>query len=191
MTDGARVEGRPVDGGHTRRTLWVSAVYVLSFAVTAAVLDPLQAMAVPSLDGAASLVFLPHGVRVLAAWLWGWRAIPALLPGALATHLWLQGIGGIVTADILALIAGVVAAPAVFEALKAAGLDLTMPARRRLAWRDVLAVGLGASFCNSLVTNLVYDAPIQAYAAYVVGDFFGLFVLMGVLMVLLPRRHRG
>ena len=36
----------------------------------------------------ASLLYLPHGVRVLAAWFMGWRAVPTLFLATAAGHVY-------------------------------------------------------------------------------------------------------
>ena len=55
-------------------------VYVIAFAVMQYVTRPIQdALIVPTLVG--TLVFLPHGVRVIGVWLFGYRSILPLMFG--------------------------------------------------------------------------------------------------------------
>lgn len=61
-----------------KETLIASGLYLAAFLVVFEVVTPLQSMFFPEFPSRASLLFLPHGIRVLTAWLLGWRAIPAL-----------------------------------------------------------------------------------------------------------------
>ena len=56
--------------------------YILCHGVTTLVVSPLQSAILPDVTIFASLVYLPHGVRVLSTWAYGWKAIPALAVGA-------------------------------------------------------------------------------------------------------------
>jgi hypothetical protein len=67
----------------------VSAAYLITFFLSIYVFLPFQAQYTPELAAYASVLFLPHGVRVLSAWLLGWRAISLFAPTAFFTH-WLN-----------------------------------------------------------------------------------------------------
>ena len=56
--------------------------YVFCHGVTSLLITPLQSHFLPEVTIFASFLYLPHGVRVLATWAYGWRAVPALLLGA-------------------------------------------------------------------------------------------------------------
>ena len=47
----------------------VAGAYILAHGLTALVVTPMQARLLPDVTMFASLVYLPHGVRVLSAWL--------------------------------------------------------------------------------------------------------------------------
>ena len=67
--------------------LIVVAAYVLCHGITAFVVEPVQELFIPHVTIFASLIYLPHGVRVLATWMMGWRAIIPLCTGAYLSHL--------------------------------------------------------------------------------------------------------
>jgi hypothetical protein len=73
-------------------TLMISGAYFLAFATTFAVVMPVQDAVLPAFGNYASLLFLPHGVRVIAAWMYGWRSLLFLAPGAVLTHSYLVSI---------------------------------------------------------------------------------------------------
>ena len=49
----------------------VIVAYMLAHGLTAWLITPVQALLLPDVTAFASLVYLPHGVRVLATWLLG------------------------------------------------------------------------------------------------------------------------
>ena len=61
-----------------------------------------------------SSLFLPHGVRVLAAWLYGWRSILFLLPGALLCNLHFAGDRAFDRDILFGTAASLIAAPLAF-----------------------------------------------------------------------------
>lgn len=57
------------------------AIYMASYIVVAVVVSPVQEMILPDVIRFASLLFLPHGVRVLSASLLGAKSVPAMVLG--------------------------------------------------------------------------------------------------------------
>ena len=54
--------------------LIASIAYVVSMALTLGFVFPIQSMLVPASFLEVGLLFLPHGVRVLAFYFFGWKA---------------------------------------------------------------------------------------------------------------------
>lgn len=163
-------------------TILVSGAYVLSFLVTFGVLISLEERLAGSFAGFTSLMFLPHGVRVLAAWLYRWRSPFYLIPGALFGHLYLFG----ATFDlhlVIGWIAGLTCAPLAFTLMARLGLDLRLSRQRRTHWRELLLVGGVASVFNSLVSAWVHGNPVATMSARFVGDLTGTLVCLLVLML--------
>ena len=75
-------------------TLLISGAYLLAFFLTFSAVMPLQEAVMPAFSSYASIMFLPHGVRVIAAWLYGWRALVLLAPGAILANTYLLGPSG-------------------------------------------------------------------------------------------------
>lgn len=61
----------------------ITVIYLISFGLTIYWLLPVQEMFAPEMAAFASLLFLQHGVRVLSAWLLGWKSIVLIAPVAL------------------------------------------------------------------------------------------------------------
>lgn len=159
-------------------TFFASLAYVVASFLTFEVLMPLQNAFFPEYPSRASLLFLPHGVRVLAAWLLGWRAIFALLPGVFIVFAFLAGADVFTPSRLMAIVIAVTTAPAVFYLCKWMGWDLFPAAHKRPCWICVMGVGVITSFLVSGLTNLAFGSATAEYIAYLIGDLSGLFFLM-------------
>ena len=168
-------------------------VYVFCFGVTDLLVAPLQSLFLPNLTVFASLLYLPHGVRVLATWAYGWRAIPALLlAGALSALLFRGEQERELLSPLLleSLLVGACCAFVAFEAARRLGVDVYFGQERRLRWGGVLIIGAFASFLNSAGQVIVYSGLVEIERLlhmaliYAVGDIFGLvFCMFGLMLV--------
>lgn len=159
-------------------TFFASLAYVGASFLTFSVLMPLQNVFFPEYPSRASLLFLPHGVRVLAAWLLGWRAIPALFPGVFIVFALLGGADVFLANRLLAIAIAVTTAPAVFYLLKWAGWDLFPAPGRSPCWACIMGVGVITSILVSILTNLAFGSSTSEYVAFLIGDMSGLLFLM-------------
>jgi len=167
-----------------RETLIASLAYLAAFIVTFEAIMPVQNLFFPDFKSRASLLFLPHGVRVLSAWLLGWRSVPALLPGVLAVFAIVAGPDIFLPSRLAAIAVAVLVAPSVFQILAWAGLDLSPRSGRAPCWPCVMGAGVVISALNAVLTNLALDTTPVDFFAYLIGDVFGLFFLMMILMYL-------
>lgn len=174
--------------------LIVALAYIFCHGVTSLLITPLQSYFLPNVTIFASFLYLPHGVRVLATWAYGWRAIPALLLGA--------GLSEVVFARarafellsplfVKSLLVGACCALVAVEAMRLLGRrDMYLGRVRGLQWRGVLSVGFLSSTVNSIGQGFVFENIIQIndlpyiLAVYTIGDVFGLVMCMFVLMLL-------
>ncbi|WP_348540246.1 hypothetical protein [Ruegeria sp. R14_0] len=159
-------------------TFFASLAYVVASFLTFEVLMPLQNMFFPEYPSRASLLFLPHGVRVLAAWLLGWRAIFALLPGVFLVFAFLGGADVFLPSRLLAIAIAVTTVPAVFYIFKWIGWDLFPRPDRKPCWLCVMGVGVITSILASALTNMSFGSAGIEYIAFLIGDISGLFFLM-------------
>ncbi|MGR3314338.1 hypothetical protein [Roseovarius indicus] len=152
----------------------------------------------PSIDelrtgaGAFLCPFLPHGVKLISAWLLRWRSIPALLPAALLHAGYLQLHFGLTLGQTLAF-ATVSATTAylAFETFRATRLDLYAGSDMTIHWRRLMLVGGLASVYNSfgivVIGDFAFDLPNETglLLNLVLADLIGLMVvLLGVWAVL-------
>ena len=159
-------------------TFYASLAYVVASLLTFEVLTPLQNVFFPEYPSRVSLLFLPHGVRVLAAWLLGWRAVFALLPGVFLVFALLGGSDVFLPSRLMAIVIAVTTVPAVFYMCKWAGRDLFPRPDRKPCWSCVMGVGIITSFLVSGLTNIAFDSARAEYVAFLIGDISGLFFLM-------------
>lgn len=172
--------------------IFVTLAYGLAMVVTFQLLMPLQLKFLPEFANHASILFLPHGVRVLSAWLYRWRSVPLLIPSSLAGHVYLDGFSFPLT-ELLAASAGVVCAVVVFEGLARLGVDLYPAKGKRVHWLELVLVGGLASIINGIGTAIFYGNDITTDSARFLGDVAGVAVALFflVLMLRLSERRRA
>ena len=165
--------------------------YILCHGLVALLITPLQSIFFPELTVFASLVYLPHGVRVLATWAYGWRAIPALVVGvSLSAYIFTpsEDLNILEPALLEGIVVGAVSAFAAFELMRLFGYDCYFGRLRALNWKGLIAVGALASLVNSIGQTLVYSGLIGlrqvpgALFVYAAGDLVGLILCMVALM---------
>jgi hypothetical protein len=173
--------------------LLISGAYILAFATTFSVVMPVQDAVLPAFGNYASLLFLPHGVRVVAAWLYGWRSLIFLAPGAFLTHSYLYGSAGFSLDYMIAVFSGVCCAALSFWFFALLGMDFRLHKSGNVNWRDVMLAGGAASILNSVGTKLFFGNDIATASARFLGDVTGMifstFILMMIFRVL--RRRTG
>ncbi|WP_234423522.1 hypothetical protein [Tateyamaria sp. Alg231-49] len=165
--------------------------YVLCHGLIAMVVTPLQSLILPEITVFASLVYLPHGVRVLATWAYGWKAVLALAVGA-SMSAWLfspsEDLRLLESALVQSILVGSASAFIAFEIARLAGFDLYFGGSRKLHWKGMIAVGALSSVINSLGQTIVYSGLIDlekviwVWAIYAAGDLIGLVACMFALL---------
>lgn len=165
-------------------TCCASGAYLAAIVFTFSVLMPVQNLLFPEYPSRASLLFLPHGVRVLSAWLLGWRAIPAMLPGVLAAFVYVAGWDAFQTSRLIAILIAASVAPITFHALKRIGWDLFPASDKCPCWICIMGVGVLTSVLTSTLTNLAFGSSPIEFVAFLIGDISGLFFGMLILLYL-------
>jgi hypothetical protein len=165
-------------------TLLISGAYLLAFFATFVAIMPLQDAVFPAFANYASLLFLPHGVRVISAWLYGWRSLIFLAPGAVLSHSYLYGFAGFSPDYMVAMFFGVFCAALSFWCFAYVGMDLRVHHSNRVNWRDVMLAGVVASILNSAGTKFFFGNDVSTATARFVGDVTGMFVSIFLLMLL-------
>jgi hypothetical protein len=174
---------------HLRIALVISALYVWCYFLTVSLVAPIQQHLLPSV--VMSLLFFPHGLRVIAAWIYGWRSVAYILPGAVLCNLHFAGDRAFDPQILAGTLASLVAAPLAFVLFRRLrqGEPVAIGKARLMA---VVEVGFLASVLNLLALKLIYGLAPQEGVVIFVGDTSGLLaslmIVWGVLRFL-PRRR--
>lgn len=184
----AAASWRQVCGCHLRRCGIISLLYVWSYFVTMSLVAPIQKAFFPGL--VMSLLFLPHGVRVLSAWLYGWRSALYLLPSAMLCNLHLVGDRAYAPDVILATLCSLIAAPLVISAIqRLLGPEVLAIGRTRV--QSILALGLAASVVNLTTLRLILGLrPVEGVVIFL-GDASGLIAALLILWAALHLTGLG
>lgn len=171
--------------------LIVMITYIVCHGATALIVTPIQEHFISQVTVFASLMYLPHGVRVLATWLLGWKAIVPLFLGSyisnlLFTPVYVRAITDPVVLQSIAV--GAVSAFFGFALVKLFWRDTKAGKRRKMDWKWLLVVGAVASVFNSVGQSIIYSGLIvpkeafSVFATYAAGDLIGLLVTMFALL---------
>ncbi|MFY0690513.1 MAG: hypothetical protein JXR14_01170 [Paracoccaceae bacterium] len=172
-------------------SLVIISAYVICHGLTAHLVTPLQQRILPDISVLASVIYLPHGVRVLAVWFWGWRAVlPLWLGNYIATALFrpteIQDLLAPVFLEGVAI--GAVSTLLAFELFRLMGKNYYAGQHRKMNWQRLLLIGLIASVINSVGQTYIHVGllplvdELTLAATYAVGDLMGLVVCMIALM---------
>ncbi len=175
-----------------KESVAVSVAYLAAFFTTFEILTPIQNVFFVEFQSHASLLFLPHGVRVLSAWLLGWRSVVALAPGVFLVFFYVAGTGVFAPSRIIAILIAITIPAATFHAFQLLKWDLSAQPNQKPCWPCIMAAGVVISVLTSLLTNFAFGSAPTDYAAYLIGDIVGLFFLMLILMFIFRAlRIRG
>ena len=177
-----------------RFALWhfvtASAVLIGAF-VLCDVMRDLQALLIPDVAMRLHAVFLPFGAMVLLTWIYGWLAVPLMLPSALAGLAILVGVEAITWNLILLFAIKVVAVPLGFDLMRRLGMDARGEGRAA-NWRVLVGVGLVAALIGNVprvlagpcCTGFSAEARIEAFVTVTAADVAGVILMLLAAMAL-------
>jgi hypothetical protein len=168
----------------------ISVAYILAFSATFVFVMPVQDAVLPAFGNYASLLFLPHGVRVITAWLYGWRSLLFLAPSAVLTHVYLYGMAGFSLGYMVAMFFGVFCAAFSFWFFALLGLDFRIGSQNKVHWRDVMLAGSASSIVNGLGTMVFFGNHLRTASARLIGNVTGMVVSIFLLMLLFRLLRR-
>lgn len=172
-------------------TVFASTAYIIAFFLTFGAIMPIQQLFFVEFTSFASLLFLPHGVRVLSAWLLGWRSVIALLPGVIFTYAYIGGTNVFMPSRMAGIAISVLAAPLVFEVIARLWKDIRPSETAEPCWPCVMGAGVAAAIVVGIMTNVAFGSPPLDYFAFFIGDIAGLFFLMLILMLIFRRIRKS
>lgn len=176
-----------------KTTFFVTIAYILLFLLTFGIFMPYQSLFVTWLPLNISLFFLPHGVRILAVYLYGWKSIFYLLPGHLITWAYLS----FILDSELDIFSSLISIFCSFLSVSLMFWSWTSYPEKKVRshWKLILAAGALASVGTGLVKSLLYGEQVDVgfiilTAGYLIGDISGLFFLMLALITLKKFMHK-
>ena len=161
------------------------------------VIMPIETMLVERNVALVSLLYLPHAVRVLGAWMYGPKSILALIPAAICEDFFARsGTGPLTQADIIIPMVGALCAPVAFELMRVVRIDIYPKSTGVISWRSLVFAGLLSSIINSFFSTLFLEGrfPIEdtfdVLTRFIIGDVMGLVIVLLVLVGLLKTFRR-
>ena len=171
--------------------------FVLAFVLVDFVVASIQHQFVSSSTMAGSLLFIPHGIRVLAVWLCGVRAIlPLILAEFLGgVFLWQPDVG----LDVLlgSSMVGGLCVYLTFELFRIAGIEMRPDGKDSALtnWKSLILIASIASVFNSIGKQIFFGslAPLTdeiiSIAMFWIGDTLGTFACL-LLLIGIRRRFQ-
>lgn len=169
----------------------VMLLHVSAFIIQMTLILPFEAAAAGHVGSLASVLFLPHAVKVLSVWLIGPKAFFALFPAEIfISYFFLRFDFDPVTLLLISLW-GSASAVIAFEFLRLMNLDVYPKNAARINWRSLVFAGCLASFFNSVGgtylkrEGLSTPEIFELLGRYLIGDIGGLLFCLIVLMLIL------
>jgi hypothetical protein len=171
--------------------------FVLAYALVDFVVAPIQHQFVSGSVMAGSLLFIPHGIRVLAVWLCGVRAILPLIAAEFlgGIFLWQPDLG----LDVLlgSSMVGGLCVYLTFEVFRLAGIEMRPDGKDSALtnWKSLILLASIASIFNSIGKQIFFGslAPLTdevlILAMFWIGDTLGTFACL-LLLIGIRRRFQ-
>ena len=169
--------------------------FVLAYALVDFVVEPIQHQFLSGSVMAGSLLFIPHGIRVLAVWLCGARALLPLIAAEFlgGIFLWQPDVGF----DVLlgSSMVGGLCVYLTFELFRFAGIEMRPDGKDSALtnWKSLILLASIASVFNSIGKQIFFGslAPltdeIMTLAMFWIGDTLGTFACL-LLLIGIRRR---
>ena len=171
--------------------------FILGFALVDFVVAPVQHQFLSSSTMAGSLLFIPHGIRVLAVWLCGVRAILPLIAAELfsCVLIWKPDVG--LDVFLGSSMVGGLCVYLTFELFRLAGIELRPDGKDSALtnWKSLILLATIASAFNSIGKQIFFGslAPLTdevlILAMFWIGDTAGTFACL-LLLIGIRRRFR-
>ena len=171
--------------------------FVLAFALVDLVVEPVQHQFLSSSVMAGSLLFIPHGIRVLSVWLCGARALLPLIAAEFlgGIFLWQPDVG----LDVLfgSSMVGGLGVYLTFEVFRLAGIEMRPDGKDSALtnWKSLILIASIASVFNSIGKQIFFGslAPLTdevlILAMFWIGDTLGTFACL-LLIIGIRRRFQ-
>ena len=172
---------------HLYNIAWIFIAHVIGMLLVTHAVLPLQSLFSPNLGTFAALLFPIHGIRVIAAWMFGWWSVPYLfVANVLLALFYFQVDMSYESTKLLAdrfmswTLVSLVAVVAI-DLFKAAGMKIGTGIAEisEDTWKQLLFVGFVSSVLNSIGQSLIFSGQIipgerlNVMIGFLVGDTSG------------------
>ncbi len=171
--------------------------YLGLVAVQYLVIMPIETMMVERNVALVSILYLPHAVRVLGAWMVGPKSVLALIPTSICVYFATRpDTGPLTPADFVIPLVGALCAPVAFELMRFVRIDVYPKSTGLISWRTLVFAGFLSSIINSFFSTLFLEGrfPIEdtldVLTRFIIGDVMGLMIEMLLLVGLLTTFRR-
>jgi len=162
------------------------------------VIMPIETMMVEHNAALVSLLYLPHSIRVLGAWMVGPKSILALIPASVCGYFFVMSpdTGAFPLADFIIPMIGALCAPVAFELMRFVRIDVYPKSTGVISWRTLVFAGFLSSIINSFFSTLflegrfAYEDTFDVLTRFIIGDVMGLVVVLLTLVGLLKAFRR-
>ena len=162
------------------------------------VIMPIEKMMVERNVALVSLLYLPHAVRVMGAWMVGPKSILALIPASICGYFFAMrpDTGAFTPTDLIIPMIGALCAPVAFELMRFVRIDVYPKSTGVISWRTLVFAGLFSSIINSFFSTLFLEGrfPIEdtfdVLTRFIIGDVMGLVIILLLLVGLLKAFRR-
>jgi hypothetical protein len=183
---------------HLYNIAWIFIAHIIGMLLVTHAVLPLQSLAVPNIGTFAALIFPIHGIRVIAAWMFGWWSVPYLFVANVLVALFCAVIAMETpylefTAERLMSwsLVSIVAVVAI-DLFKAAGIKIGTGIAEisEDTWKQLLFVGFVSSVLNSIGQSLIFADQIipgeetNVMLGFLIGDTLGTFLCFVGLLFL-------
>ena len=175
----------------------IALAYIVGYLLVDYIVAPIQYLYLSRDSTVGSLLFVPHGIRVLAVWLCGSRAIlPLIIAELLCTVLlWQPDVA--ISISLGSSMVGGICVYLTFELFRLAGIEMQPDGKDSALtnWKSLILLASIASVFNSVGKQIFFEslAPltdeILILAMFWVGDTLGTFACL-LLLIGIRRRFR-
>ena len=171
--------------------------YTILSSIQVLIILPIETSLIGHSTAIVSILYLPHSVRVLAAWMIGPRAIIALVPASLIVQFIMKTNDGVLLpADLIIAIVGALCAPVAFELMRGLRINIYPTGSGVVSWRTLVFGGFLSSILNSFFSTffLANKFPVQdtfnVLTRFIIGDVMGLVLVLFLFLGLLKLFRR-
>ena len=172
---------------HIYNVAWIFIAHIIGMLLVTHAVLPLQSLAAPNIGTFAALIFPIHGIRVIAAWMFGWWSVPYLfIANVLLALFYFQADMSYESTKLFAdrfmswTLVSLVAVVTI-DLFKAAGMKIGTGIAEISAdtWKQLLFVGFVSSVLNSIGQSLIFSGQIipgeqlNVMIGFLVGDTSG------------------